>query len=280
MIPLDGFVDFVVKNYVEGILNDTGYNQFDLITYLLLLLAGAYAVLKILDKLDIAIDEEFVLATVPYILMGSVFRVMEDADLLISPVKYFFITPIIYFVVFIICFGILLFTRYMEKTGRIRNHLRYYFFFGIVFSMAGIIILIYNSYQTFRPMVLVYGLVPSIAFTGIIRKVSPAINLFCLRSRVYSFAIFSYLLGSSTTYIGVDLLGYTNKHNLSSILSSVFGTGFTMIPLSLVFVSIIIFMLEKETWKNKSEKFMIILTLIVLGFSMGARNLFAMAFGI
>lgn len=271
-------IDFINRNYVEGIVNDTSYNHFDLITYIIILLLGVYAVQKLLKQLNIIVDEEFVLATIPYIFMGSVFRVLEDANLLISPIKYFFITPIIFFVIFVICFAVLLFTRYLENIGKINNYIRYYLFFGIVLSVAGIIILIFNSAQDFKPMILIYGLVPVIAFTGIIQKISPAINMFYLRSRVYSFAIFSYLLDSSTTYIGVNLLGYTNKHPLSSFLSSIFGI--IMIPLSLIFVIIIIFMLEKETWNDNNEKFMLILTLIVLGFSMGARNLLAMVFGV
>jgi uncharacterized membrane protein len=275
---VNGLNDFINRNYVVGIVNDTSYNHFDLITYIIILLLGVYAVLKLLKQLNIIVDEEFVLATIPYIFMGSVFRVLEDADLLISPIKYFFITPIIFFVIFVICFGVLLFTRYLENIGKINNYIRYYLFFGIVLSVAGIIILIFNSVQDFKPMILIYGLVPVIAFTGIIQKISPAINMFYLRSRVYSFAIFSYLLDSSTTYIGVNLLGYTNKHPLSSFLSSIFGI--IMIPLSLIFAIIIIFMLEKETWNDNSEKFMLILTLIVLGFSMGARNLLAMVFGV
>jgi uncharacterized membrane protein len=74
-----------------------------MITYVIILFAGVYAVLKLLNKFSIKIDEEFVIATIPYIFMGSVFRVIEDADLLKPPVKYLFITPIIFFVIFAIC---------------------------------------------------------------------------------------------------------------------------------------------------------------------------------
>jgi len=95
---MSGFIDFINQNYIQGIVNDTSYGHLDMITYVIILFAGVYAVLKALNKLSIKIDEEFVIATVPYIFMGSVFRVIEDADLLKPPVKYFFITPIIYFV--------------------------------------------------------------------------------------------------------------------------------------------------------------------------------------
>ena len=45
---------------------------------------------------------------------------------------------------------------------------------------------------------------------------------------------------------------------------------------------LIILMLEKDSKKdkNENEKYMLALTIIVLGFSMGARNLLAMVMGV
>ncbi len=275
-------IDFINKNYIDGIINDTSYNHFDMITYVVILFAGVYAVLKLLNKLKIKVDEEFVVATIPYIFMGSVFRVIEDANLLKPPVKYFFITPLIYFVIFVICFGILLFTRYLEKSRKIENYIRAYTIAGVVLSLAGIVILVYNSSHNWNINVLVYSLVPSVVVTEFTRRVSPAISMTYLRSRIYSFAVFSFLLDSFTTYIGVGMMGYTNKHPFSYLFASIFGTGIVLIPLSLILVVLIILLLEKDskTDKTKDEKYIMALTLIVLGFSMGARNLLAMVFGV
>ena len=278
-MTLNELLDFINRNYIEGIINDSSYNHIDMLTYVIILFAGVYATLKLLNKLRIKVDEEFVIATLPYIFMGSVFRVIEDAGLLNPPVKYFFITPLIFFVVFAICLMTLVSVRYLEKIGRIKNYIRIYSAVGVLFSLAGIFILILDSYKV-QFDVVVYSLLPAAALTGIIQKLSPAIGMVYLRSRVYSFVIFSFLLDSFTTYIGVDLLGYTNKHPFSSFLTSIFGTGFVLVPLSLILVMLIILMLEKESWKVEDEKYMLVLTLIVLGFSMGARNLLAMSFGV
>jgi uncharacterized membrane protein len=279
---MNGLIDFINQNFIEGIISDTSYNHFDMITYVIILFAGVYAVLKLLNKLRIKVAEEFVIATVPYIFMGSVFRVIEDADLLKPPVKYFFITPLIYFVIFAICFGILLFTRYLKKIGKIKNYIYAYAIAGMILSLAGIAILSFYSSSELNFHVPVYSLLSAIALTGFIRGISPLIGMVYLRSRMYSFAVFSFMLDSFTTYIGVDLLGYTNKHPFSSFLTSIFGTGAILIPLSLILVMVIVFLLEKDSRedKNKDEKYMLTLTLIVLGFSMGARNLLAMAFGV
>ncbi len=279
---MNGLIDFINRNYIEGIINDTSYNHFDMITYVIILFAGVYAVRKLLNKLRIKVDEEFVIATIPYIFMGSVFRVIEDADLLKPPVKYFFITPLIYFVIFAICFGSLLLTRYLENLQKIKNHISTYAIAGVALSLVGVAILIYYSYYNWKLNILVYSLVPAITLTEVVKRISPAVGMTYLRSRMYSFAIFSFVLDSFTTYIGVDLLGYTNKHPFSSFLTSIVGTGAVLIPLSLILVLVIILLLEKDSRKDdkEDEKYMLTLTLIVLGFSMGARNLLAMAFGV
>lgn len=279
---MSGFIDFIKQNYIDGIINDTSYNHFDMITYVIILIIGVYAVLKLLTKLRIKVNEEFVIATIPYIFMGSVFRVIEDADLLAPPVKYFFITPIIFFVIFAVCFGALLLTRYLEKQKKIKNYLSAYAIAGSALSLAGLAVLTLNGSYNWNLYILVYSLVPAIAVTELVRRVSPAIRMTYLRSRVYSFAIFSFMLDSFTTYVGVAMMGYTNKHPFSSFLTSFAGTGAALIPLSLILVLVIVFLLEKDSKedKNEDEKYMMTLTLIVLGFSMGARNLLAMAFGV
>ncbi len=276
------FIDFINRNYIDGIINDNSYNHFDMITYVIILFAGVYAVLKLLNKLRIKVDEEFVIATIPYIFMGSVFRVIEDADLLKPPVKYFFITPLIYFMIFAICFGTLLLMIYLEKIQKIKNSIHAYAITGVVLSFAGVAILIYYSSYNWNLNILVYSLVPAITLTEIVKRISPAVGMTYLRSKMYSFAIFSFVLDSFTTYIGVDLLGYTNKHPFSSLLVSIFGTGIVLIPLSLILVILIILLLEKDSKKDKNEdeKYMLTLTLIVLGLSMGVRNLLAITFGV
>jgi len=279
---MNGLIDFINRNFIDGIINDTSYNHFDMITYVIILFVGVFAILKLLNKLNIKVDEDFVVATIPYIFMGSVFRVVEDAGLLKPPVKYFFITPLIYFVIFAICFVSLLITRYLEKLKKIRNYIRIYATTGVVLSLAGVAIIVYYNPTNWNFNILIYSLVPAIALTEIVIRLSPAIGMRYLRSRMYSFVIFSFLLDSFTTYTGVDLLGYTNKHPFSSLLASIFGTGAVLIPLSLIFVLVIVLLLEKDSLEDKKqdEKYILILTLIVLGFSMGARNLLAMVFGV
>jgi len=57
------------------------------------------------------IDERLVLSTLPYILAGSSLRVIEDADLVDPPWSYLLVTPLIFFLVFLVTAASLAITR-------------------------------------------------------------------------------------------------------------------------------------------------------------------------
>jgi uncharacterized membrane protein len=68
-------------------------------------------IIKLFRRLELKMDERLVVYTLPYILAGSSLIVMEDADLIAPPMKYFLITPLIYFLVFSITVSSLLIAR-------------------------------------------------------------------------------------------------------------------------------------------------------------------------
>jgi len=81
-------IEFINRNFIDGVVNDTSYNHIDMFVYVIILIAAVYGVMKLLNKINIRVDENFVVATIPYVLMGSVFRVIEDAQLLTAPFRY------------------------------------------------------------------------------------------------------------------------------------------------------------------------------------------------
>jgi len=66
---------------------------------------------KLFRHYRLAIDERLVLSTLPYILAGSSLRVIEDAEIVQPPWSYLLITPLIFFLVFLVTVGSLILTR-------------------------------------------------------------------------------------------------------------------------------------------------------------------------
>ena len=94
--------DFWVDHFVDPIMADSKgeagakYNIYNTIAYgfgffLLFLLIH-----KLLTDFKIKLDDRFVFASVPLLILGGAARVLEDADLFEPPLQFFFISPLIY----------------------------------------------------------------------------------------------------------------------------------------------------------------------------------------
>ena len=76
-----------------------GYNPVNTLGYGLILSLSVYWIHTFLEGRNVDIDRRFALALIPYILLGSTLRVLEDADFFSEPVNYLMISPLIYIVV-------------------------------------------------------------------------------------------------------------------------------------------------------------------------------------
>ena len=93
-----------------------GYNIYNTITYGIIFAIAVFATYKLLKRLKLQIDRRFLIGIFPFIIMGSVLRVMEDAmEFSMNPKFVFLCSPIIYFVIYFIALFSLLFAMGIEK---------------------------------------------------------------------------------------------------------------------------------------------------------------------
>ena len=114
--------NFIYQYYINPIIYDTGYNPVNTITWAIILGLSLFGVVKLLDKLDITVDEIFIFAVSPYIFVGGSLRVVEDAGIVAAPLKYLLITPLIYFFIFFVCVAILILSKGLERVSRIKYY--------------------------------------------------------------------------------------------------------------------------------------------------------------
>ena len=119
---LAGLAAFVHKYYIDPIIYDTSYNPVDTITWAIILGLAILGLIKLLSRWDLLMDERLLLSTLPYVLAGSSLRVIEDANLVAAPWRYLLITPLIFFLVFLITAACLILTR---KIWGEKFHARY-----------------------------------------------------------------------------------------------------------------------------------------------------------
>ena len=275
--------EFIYKYYISGIIHDTSYNIVDTVSYALILGISTFAVLKLLRRLKVDVDRALIRATVPYILAGSTLRVIEDTEALLPPWKYILITPPIYILIFIITVLLLVLSIQIGSILKRDWHQ--------IFASIGIIWFVINLTLLLRVkmpervgiplLIMALGTTTTLSVYLAARK----INFECLTDRLNIGILGAHLIDASSTFVGVDLLGYYEKHVVPTLLIDLTGTAAVMYPLKLAIFIPAIYLLDKEVGGKDDQRTqnlinLIKLVILVLGLSPAVRNTLRMTLGV
>ncbi|NVO67532.1 DUF63 family protein [Methanofollis tationis] len=274
--------EFLYKYYIDPIIYGQPYTIVDTLTYALILILSVYLVYRGLRRFGIEVNRDFVLATIPFVVLGGLLRVVEDTGMITSDLRILLITPIIFFVVFFITVGALFLSRLLEVKGVVREYSRTYGLIGVVLSAAVfILILLWGAANTRIDLVVLLA-IPAMAAAS-----SAAVFAFLryvlgweyVSDPLYLLLIVGHLFDASATSFGIDLhsLHYVEQHVVGSVLIEWSGTAFSMFPLKLAVIVPAIYVLElyrKEG--NVAFWHLVLLAMIVVGMAPGVRDMMRM----
>ncbi|APH39194.1 DUF63 family protein [Methanohalophilus halophilus] len=278
----DKILQFVNKYYIEPIIYDSGYNPVNTLTWALILGACVFGVIKLLDRMKVEVDERFIFSIIPFILAGSSLRVLEDANVFSAPLKYLFITPNIYFVVFVVTLACLVVSKKLYDLDVVGDWKKTFAAAGGLWFLSNLYALLYFE-DIVRPdaliLILVIGTLVAFSIYGLARW--QGIGL--ITDRLNFTILWAHLMDASSTFIGIDMLGYYEKHVVPAYLIDLTGTALVMYPLKLAIFIPVIYVLDSQF--NDSEESISLRTfvkmvIIVLGLSPATRNTLRMALGI
>jgi uncharacterized membrane protein len=277
---------YIYKYYINGIINDTSYNPVDTLTYAILLGISLFGVLKLLEKLDVEIDTRFMIAVTPYILAGSSLRVLKDSKVFTPPLEYLFVTPIIYFFMFAVTISILVLAIALERKGKIKDYHAFFGYAGLVWTAVNIATLLAVDKIT-NPVPAAAILFLGIITTGIVYLVSRQSGFALLTDKLNISILFTHLLDASSTFIGMDWLGYYEKHVAPTFFIDMAGNyidhpSLVMYPLKLLVFIPVLYMLDNKFDTEKEKKLigMMKLAILVLGLSPATRNTLRILMGV
>ncbi|MCZ7380814.1 MAG: DUF63 family protein [Candidatus Methanoperedens sp.] len=277
---------YIYKYYINGIIYDTSYNIVDTLTYAILLGISLFGVLKLLEKLDVDIDTRFMIAVTPYILAGSSLRVLEDSKAFTPPLEYLFITPIIYFFMFAVTVSFLVLAIILERKGKIKDYHAFFGYAGLVWTAINIAALLAVDKIT-NPVPASAILILGIIATGIVYLVSRQFKFTLLTDKLNISILFTHLLDASSTFIGIDWLGYYEKHVAPTFFIDMAGNymahpSLVMYPLKLLVFIPVLYMLDYKFDAQKEKKLiaMMKLAILVLGLSPAVRNTLRILMGV
>jgi uncharacterized membrane protein len=281
--------DFFYKYYIDPIKNGQAYNVVDTLTYAIILVIGVYILYRwmssspYLAESGFTFDYRFILATVPYVILGGLVRVIEDTGMITSDWKYLLITPLIYFTLFFFVIGVMFLSRYLTLKGITQNFFQFYAFAGVVAMVIASIILLAWSTTHHGVDLFILAIIPLMGITataivwGVMKYV---LKWNYVSDPVYLTLLFGQLLDASATSYGIDFhpsVQYVEQHVVGSALIEMTGTALVMFPLKLVVLFPAVYVMEmyrKEA--NPAFWHLVLLAMIVVGFAPGVRDMVRM----
>ncbi|AKB24376.1 hypothetical protein MSMTP_0907 [Methanosarcina sp. MTP4] len=282
--PLDAISQFINTYYLDPILTDAGYNPVNTFTWAVVLGICIFGIFRLLEKFNVKVNSRFILSIIPFVLAGSSLRVLEDspAGIINPPFSYLLITPNIYFLVFAVTVFCLWLAIRLEKAGFVRDFYSTFAGFGLIWFFVNLITLLYFE-DVVAAYVPVFVLVAGTGLTFIFYRVARYFKSEIFTNPLNLSILMVHLMDASSTYIGVDKLGYFEKHVLPYYLIELTGTALVMYPLKLIIFIGVLYVLDTQFEDDEESvnlKMLIKMVILILGLSPATRNTLRMMLGI
>ncbi len=278
---IDKISQFISTYYIDPILYDEGYNIFNTITWALVLGVCIFGVMKLLNRMKVTIDDKFILSVIPFVLAGSSLRVIRDAGFFKSPIQHLFVTPNIYFAVFSVTVLCLAVSKWMQRMGKVEDYRTAFAAMGILWTGVNVVVLLCIE-DIVQPTVPILIVGAATVLTFLIYKASKYGGYKLLSGKLNLSIVFAHLLDASSTIVGIDMLGYYEKHVVPSYLIDLTGTAFVMFPLKLMIFVPVLYVLDtqfNEDDELRTLRTLVKMVIIILGLAPAFRNTIRMTLG-
>jgi uncharacterized membrane protein len=281
--------DFLYKYYIDPIKTGQAYNIVDTLTYAIILVIGVYLLYRWMSSssymadIGFQFDQKFILATVPYVILGGLVRVIEDTGMITSDWRFLLITPLIYFVIFAFTLGMMFLSRYLTLKGITDNFITFYAFAGALAVIVTSLVLLAWSQTHNGVDLFILTIIPIMAVTATVivwAVMRYELSWTYVNDPLYLTLLFGQLLDASATSFGIDFhpaVQYVEQHVVGAALIGMTGTALVMFPLKLLVLFPAIYVMQMYR-KEATPAFwhLVLLAMIVVGFAPGVRDMVRM----
>ena len=219
------------------------------------------------------------LATLPFVVLGGLLRVVEDTGMIASDLRFLLITPLIFFSIFAVAVIALFAGKIAENAGLVKRYSRFYGGVGVVACLLATAALVWFGLAETTialdvlAVILVLASVTSLAlwaFFVYVLKWDYASHI------LYKLLIFGHMLDASATSYGIDIhpVRYVEQHVVGGALIDATGTAFSMFLLKFAVLVPAVYVLEMYRREGNPDLWhLILLAMIVVGMAPGIRDL-------
>jgi len=287
--------EFVNENFVQPIVERTGYNAVNTLAYAAIAIVGLYAIYRVFRAREVKFDAHFISTLLLFVLLGSTLRVITDAvDSGVKEYRFAYETNegfahVLYFVLF----------SHIYDYGMLTVTPGIYVVIALLFVCT---VLLFNEMRIMRlakyvpavllapNLLLVLALGVNWEYAALILLIA-GVAYFAVRA-VFSFgkiempflgklAVFSQALDGAATFVAIDVFpkgAYFEQHVLSRAIGGTslgFGLFFAA---KVLLAAAAVYIVGREKAKQEEKDF-ILLAVIVMGLAPGVRDLLRLLVG-
>lgn len=272
------------------------------IIYGVVVASALYGLYQLLKKWEISIDFSFFLGLLPFVLYGSIARVLEDSQFFTEPLVFWFVTPLIYIQALIITLLAISIAVYLNQVQKLKKYS-----IPLIMGIIGLILLIPFLYYMISWMtgsmwgvssglflnVFLLVIIVCTVITAAVYISAKYIQAFWHNSQVFSAPlnlsmIFGHQLDGIASYVSIydplhmGLPTYIEKHPASNFLLEIWPPLFPIVKFILIIG--IVYMLDifykEELQSQKLFVNLLKIGIFILGFAPGLRDLLRVMMGV
>ncbi len=261
---------FFVSNFIEA-----GYNWINTPVYGLVLgLAAFYLIIPLFKRLQADVDEWFAASLLGFIFFGGSARELVDQGYgvypgyAVYPANFWLVAPGIFVTMFAATMAVFAFSLVLQRYAGIR----YYWPMVVVgwgaFAYNGYLIV--SHANQWWPLMYVCGFFGlSLGVLWALMRLSRLAFLY----NEYSYVVVAgHLLDASATFVGIDFMGFSEKHVLPTALIDATGTAAVMYPLKFVFLLPALYVIDRDLADDAVARRLIKLVIFIIGAGPGIRD--------
>ena len=261
---------FFYKYYVYPLYAGTGYNPVNTVTYAILFALAVYAGYKASEgkvglwkRYVIDVDWRFIVASVPFVVLGAALRVVNDAFfnsvLLMSPLLWVWV-GLFYALTVPLCY----------ELGSLLK-VRWELVWGLVGLVAAIFPLTTLSFyvRNVEGALMILGL-SGLWLAGLLAARKVLGSRFLSGENVTVIGV--HMFDASATFIAVAYFGYIEQHFAPRALISFFGP-WILFPFKFAVITLCLWLIDQSVPKGREKLGRVLkLALLILGAATGTRD--------
>ncbi len=256
-------------------------NQFIAIILIPFFLAKRY-----MPRIDVKygnfFDDNFIVALIPYIIFGSLLRLLEYAGIishsLESSIRYLFITPVVYVVTLSVAILLLLLTKGIAKKLNIQNWRVLFGGMGIVLSMSVFALLLSCMYRVnlewVHPEVFLWSLCIGTGLIILIYGISRFFGFSLMTNKLNAIILWAHILNVLSIYAWMESVWHTPLDNLIPVFIKVCGYDWMYLTLPVLWI------LNARNMKSDNFRNLLKFIILYIGLAPATRNILRLVLGV